>query len=145
MSAWHEHSRLLLAKILNVESFYNRHSSFVSCAQKFCKPAKWCSEIFIALRCKCPNWYFAVFFNFYMCVYIQKNNLKTFYEHFFFYRFAKVFCLWFWPQAEILLWMFLTRSRSRLFDSILIHWMWHYVHCYISQSNNLHSHHCTFL
>lgn len=89
------------------------------------------------IECVSCNRYFDCFFIFSHWFTFRKSVLWAL-----FYRSAELFyAFWFDPMQR-----FCSEcSLSRLFDSFLIHWMWHCVHCSISQSNNLHSLHCTFL
>lgn len=139
MSSWRPLLRLLLAKISNVEKLQSQRQ-FVSCElrRKFCKPAKWCSEMYIRHMLKVSHR--AALFPIWMLKYVFENSSGNIFWTFF--SGLQKFPPLIWPlhsfRSECV-------SRSRLFDSVLIHWMWHWVHCCISQSNNLHSLHCTFL
>lgn len=126
VSKWHQHLRFLLAKISNVE-------------QQLCL-----NFIFANLL----NYVYKYFMNLTRRVAfgspapsLDSRNLNMYVVNIF-YRFANAFCLWFDSMQRFCYECF---SHPWLFDSFCIHWMWHCVHCCISQSNNLHSFHCTFL
>lgn len=140
----YNHSSSLFLVSSNV-SFVNLpndvHTYFRTCC--FCETywmstirQHWSQEIHVLRLIFCQLFYFIV----------QKNNTNKNNFMSILLQVCKTFFFsLIWSHAEILLWMFLTRSHSWLFDSILIHWMWHCVHCFISQSNNLHLFHCTFI